>query len=132
MKLNFFIIVICVAIGVTSCNKNASVNYAGVYEGDLPCNACDKVITKLTLSEDQHYVLYEIYKLAEGDEIKRMTGEFEWTDHEGVFRINQPEAMPLFFKVEEHKLIRLNDQAKPFEQPENYTLTQVEDTNDIE
>ncbi|MBQ0737049.1 copper resistance protein NlpE N-terminal domain-containing protein, partial [Aquimarina celericrescens] len=56
---------ILVLFNLLSCN-HTSIDYVGVYEGKLPCDGCDEVETKLTLKEDEAYMLYEIYKSSNG------------------------------------------------------------------
>ena len=125
MKLRIFSILF-VFIGLLSCN-HTSIDYIGVYEGKLPCDGCDEVETKLTLKEDEAYMLYEIYKSSTGNEIKRITGNFEWTDTQDVLVIQQVEALPIYFKIEENQVIQLNPQGKSYSNEQDYILTKIEE-----
>lgn len=117
---------ILVLLSLLSCN-HTSLDYVGVYEGKLPCDGCDEVETKLTLKEDEAYMLYEIYKSSNGNEIKRITGNFEWTDTQDVLVIQQVEALPIYFKIEENRVIQLNPQGKSYSNEQDYILTKIEE-----
>ena len=117
---------ILVLLILLSCNPT-SIDYVGVYEGKLPCDGCDEVETKLTLKEDEAYMLYEIYKSSNGNEIKRITGNFEWTDTQDVLVIQQVEALPIYFKIEENQVIQLNPQGKSYSNEQDYILTKIEE-----
>ena len=125
MKLRIFSILF-VFIGLLSCN-HTSIDYVGVYEGKLPCDGCDEVETKLTLKEDEAYMLYETYKSSNGNEIKRITGNFEWTDTQDVLVIQQVEALPIYFKIEKNRVIQLDPQGKPYSNEQDYILTKIEE-----
>ncbi|WP_304139640.1 copper resistance protein NlpE [Mesonia mobilis] len=117
---------ILVLLILLSCNPT-SIDYVGVYEGKLPCDGCDEVETKLTLKEDEAYMLYEIYKSSNGNEIKRITGNFEWTDTQDVLVIQQVEALPIYFKIEENRVIQLDPQGKPYRNEQDFILTKIEE-----
>ncbi|MEO2060260.1 MAG: copper resistance protein NlpE N-terminal domain-containing protein [Mesonia sp.] len=117
---------ILVLLSLLSCN-HTSLDYVGVYEGKLPCDGCDEVETKLTLKEDEAYMLYEIYKSSNGNEIKRITGNFEWTDTQDVLVIQQVEALPIYFKIEENRVIQLDPQEKSYSNEQDYILTKIEE-----
>jgi len=117
---------ILVLLSLLSCN-HTSLDYVGVYEGKLPCDGCDEVETKLTLKEDEAYMLYGIYKSSNGNEIKRITGNFEWTDTQDVLVIQQVEALPIYFKIEENRVIQLNPQGKSYSNEQDYILTKIEE-----
>ena len=125
MKLRIFSILF-VFIGLLSCN-HTSLDYVGVYEGKLPCDGCDEVETKLTLKEDEAYMLYETYKSSNGNEIKRITGNFEWTDTQDVLVIQQVEALPIYFKIEENRVIQFNPKGKSYSNEQDYILTKIEE-----
>ena len=117
---------ILVLLILLSCNPT-SIDYVGVYEGKLPCDGCDEVETKLTLKEDEAYMLYEIYKSSNGNEIKRITGNFEWTDTQDVLVIQQVEALPIYFKIEENRVIQFDPQEKSYSNEQDYILTKIEE-----
>ena len=72
-------------------------------------------------------MLYEIYKSSNGNEIKRITGNFEWTDTQDVLVIQQVEALPIYFKIEENRVIQLNPQGKSYSNEQDYILTKIEE-----
>lgn len=117
---------ILVLLSLLSCN-HTSIDYVGVYEGKLPCDGCDEVETKLTLKEDEAYMLYEIYKSSNGNEIKRITGNFEWIDSQDVLVIQQVEALPIYFKIEENRVIQLDAKGKSYSNEQDYILTKIEE-----
>ena len=125
MKIKILVSIL-VLLSLLSCN-HTSIDYVGVYEGKLPCDGCDEVETKLTLKEDEAYMLYEIYKSSNGNEIKRITGNFEWTDTQDVLVIQQVEALPIYFKIEENRVIQLDPQGKPYRNEQDFILTKIEE-----
>ena len=125
MKIKILVRIL-VLLSLLSCN-HTSIDYIGVYEGKLPCDGCDEVETKLTLKEDEAYMLYEIYKSSNGNEIKRITGNFEWTDTQDVLVIQQVEALPIYFKIEENRVIQLDPQGKPYRNEQDFILTKIEE-----
>ena len=125
MKIKILVSIL-VLLSLLSCN-HTSIDYIGVYEGKLPCDGCDEVETKLTLKEDEAYMLYEIYKSSNGNEIKRITGNFEWTDTQDVLVIQQVEALPIYFKIEENRVIQLDPQGKPYRNEQDFILTKIEE-----
>ena len=72
-------------------------------------------------------MLYEIYKSSNGNEIKRITGNFEWTDTQDVLVIQQVEALPIYFKIEENRVIQLDPQGKPYRNEQDFILTKIEE-----
>ena len=79
------------------------------------------VVMKLKLSS------LEIYKSSNGNEIKRITGNFEWTDTQDVLVIQQVEALPIYFKIEENRVIQFNPKGKSYSNEQDYILTKIEE-----
>ncbi|SHI52979.1 NlpE N-terminal domain-containing protein [Mesonia phycicola] len=130
MNFKSFLLLVIGVISFIACNSNSSIDYIGVYEGVLPCEDCDAIKAKLTLKEDQFYTLYETYSAAEGDEIKRMSGKFEWEEEKGVFSIEQVGAMPLYFKIVDNKIMHLNFKAEPFKDNQQHILMKIESSEE--
>lgn len=61
-------------------NSQNSLDWAGTYEGTLPCADCEGIKTELTLANDGNYVLKTQY-LGKGDgEVYEIKGTFAWND----------------------------------------------------
>lgn len=68
-------------------NTKNSVDWAGTYEGTLPCADCSGIHVIITLKSDDTYEKSEQY-LEKGDPIK-VTGQFTWTPDGGSIIIQE-------------------------------------------
>ncbi|GGD74162.1 META domain-containing protein [Lacimicrobium alkaliphilum] len=93
-------------------SENA-LDWAGVYEGILPCADCEGIQTRLMLSGDGHYQLSETY-LGEGEKARafKSKGEFEWLDDGLRIRLLGRTSAPGLYQVGENQLFHLDQDGQ--------------------
>ena len=86
-----------------------ALDWAGVYEGTLPCADCEGIETEIELKKDKTYTLTQHY-LGKSDSIYRETGQFEWNDDGGAIALQIPNEVPEHhqYKVVENGLVKLD------------------------
>lgn len=85
-------------------NSRNSVDWAGTYQGTLPCADCPGIQTTLTLQEDNGYVLQTAY-LERGDSVYTESGEFTWDENGGKITLDADSRK---FQVGENRLFALD------------------------
>ena len=133
MKTNFLFIALAFGIAFTSCktakqttkpteketthiivgdNSQTSVDWAGIYQGTLPCADCEGIITTLTLNQDLTYKRATTYQ---GKTVtpRIETGKFTW-DKGGatIFLQNADKSGPARYLVGENHLKQLDMEGK--------------------
>ena len=68
-----------VEMEATGDNSMTSLDWDGVYEGELPCADCDGIKTVVTINSDKTYTIQETYLGKETTPIETK-GTFEWDD----------------------------------------------------
>jgi hypothetical protein len=86
--------------------SQSSLDWAGTYEGLLPCVDCIGVLTTLRLESDGTYVL-TARRLVAGEASASDGGRFTWTEDGGSIRLAS-DAAPSGFQVGEGRLFALN------------------------
>ncbi|MEH6763668.1 copper resistance protein NlpE [Aequorivita antarctica] len=95
---------------VDSHNSENSLDWAGVYEGKLPCADCEGIKTVLELKSDKTFTLSQTY-LGKPEVENEFTqnGEFVWNNLGTMIRLRS-ESGHFQFKVGENQLWMLDDQ----------------------
>lgn len=93
----------------TGDNSQVSLDWAGVYQGVLPCADCEGIKTQLVLNEDLTYVLQTQY-MGEYDSIFTESGSFEWDDTGSKISLSNQENHD--YIVGENQLFRLDREGK--------------------
>jgi heat shock protein HslJ/uncharacterized lipoprotein NlpE involved in copper resistance len=83
-----------------------SLDWAGTYEGLLPCAGCIGVLTTLRLESDGTYAL-STRRLVRGEASATFQGRFTWSEDGGSIRLAS-DAAPAAFQVGEGRLLALN------------------------
>lgn len=93
-------------------NSKNSLDWAGVYEGTVPCADCEGIKTVLELNEDNSYSLSETYlgKPEKNSEVKR-TGNLSWNEAESEVTLKNGDDV-MQYKVGENQLLMLNTEGK--------------------
>ncbi|ALS98323.1 copper resistance protein NlpE N-terminal domain-containing protein [Lacimicrobium alkaliphilum] len=91
-------------------SRNA-LDWAGVYEGVLPCADCEGIQTRLMLSADGNYQLSETY-LGEDSRAFQSKGEFEWLDDGLRIRLLGRTSAPGLYQVGENQLFHLDQDGQ--------------------
>ncbi|PRX42929.1 copper resistance protein NlpE [Salegentibacter salegens] len=128
-----------ISFGSSSENKKApskdlysaqdSLDWAGVYEGVLPCENCDGIETSIRLKKNLDYVLSQHYLgRAEAEENNlNETGKLEWNKQGNTIGLG--ERQKLYFKVSENYLLQIfKDESKVMgDSAMKYRLTKIND-----
>jgi heat shock protein HslJ len=97
-----------------------SLDWAGTYQGVVPCPDCEGIETRLTLRSGEIYRLRTRH-LGKGDSAVVVAGTFGWTNGSVVVLAGRPEA----FQVVENAVIQLDRDRRRIVGPlaERYRLT---------
>lgn len=89
---------------VDSHNSENSLDWAGIYEGTLPCADCEGIKTVLELKSDKTFSLSQTY-LGKSDSKNEFTqkGEFAWNQEGTMIRLRS-ESSRFQFKIGENQL----------------------------
>lgn len=93
-----------VEMQVTGDNSMTSLDWAGVYKGELPCADCEGIKTTVTINNDNTYIIEETY-LGKDTTSFETKGTFEW-DNTGQKILLSNDRNPYF--VGENTLILLD------------------------
>ncbi len=108
-------------------NSRNSVDWAGTYQGTLPCADCPGIRYTITLNEDDTYLVKTRY-LERGDSVFTESGTFAWDKNGGKITLADRGEK---FQVGENKLIHLDMEGNRIIDTlaEHYVLTKT--TNQI-
>lgn len=93
-----------------------SLDWAGVYQGVIPCADCEGIETTLTLAPDRTYELSMKY-LGRPAPPYSSTGRFEWRQDGRAIMLKPREGTPRFYRVEENRLRPLDTSGQPIVSP---------------
>lgn len=93
-------------------NSRVSLDWAGSYQGTLPCADCEGIAVVVTLHNDSRYEVRRKY-LGKQDTVFNSTGNFEWNDAGGIVHLAGEE--PSSFQVGENRIIQLNMDGQKIE-----------------
>lgn len=85
-----------------------SLDWAGTYEGLLPCADCPGIKTTLELKDDHTFILKETYE--DRDSRFEDKGRFTWDDT-GMRITLQRKGGPQYYKVREGSMLRLDEKG---------------------
>lgn len=92
-------------------NSENSLDWAGVYEGTVPCADCEGIKTVLALNEDTTFTLSETYLGKPGEVTKiEKIGNFSWDDSGSEITLKE-EGNQRRFKVGENQLMMLDQEG---------------------
>jgi len=132
MKKLGIIFAVMLMAGCSTANKHSpeniakiSLDWAGVYQGVLPCADCEGIDTSLTLNDDDTFKLQRIYKKGKSTtKPQATTGKFTWNPTKPLIYLPE-EGQTLTFFVSEGYVIAYDMNGKPIENKLNYTLKKV-------
>ncbi|RKS87457.1 NlpE-like protein [Orbus hercynius] len=140
MKKFSIIFAAMVMVGCSSSNHQqtvdgsmtqTSLDWAGIYQGVLPCADCEGINTTLTLNQDGSFKLQEVYEKGKMRYIPEVTvGKIEWNKTQPVIYLQDGSEKRTFF-VGEGYVTAYDMEGNPIHSQLNYTLkqTQVFDAN---
>lgn len=144
MKTKFFLSAIA-ALALVSCNNTnqntegvtttesvevidahtseTALDWAGTYEGTLPCANCEGIETTIVLNQDKSFTITEKY-LKEPSLVVESKGSFSWDKAGQVVILEAEDDLKRNYKVVEHAIIHLDSNAKEIkgELAEHYRL----------
>ncbi|MDX2271665.1 MAG: copper resistance protein NlpE N-terminal domain-containing protein [Cyanobacteriota bacterium] len=92
-------------------SSQTSLDWAGVYQGVVPCASCSGIETTLTLNPDRSYRLTLRY-LGESDEEIERSGTFSWNEQGNTITLSNSDNAPSQYLVGENQLIQLDQQGE--------------------
>lgn len=92
-----------------SSNSRNSLDWAGSYQGVLPCASCEGIATTLTLTADSQFQLQSIYLGKETEKTVNEMGPFSWDSRGSKIKLESDSGETRWFRVEENA-VRLLDQ----------------------
>jgi heat shock protein HslJ/uncharacterized lipoprotein NlpE involved in copper resistance len=106
-------------------NAKISLDYIGIYKGNLPCADCETIETTIALTEDS-YVKETVYK-GKSKEVFKETGNYSWNEAGNTITLLNSEASNQYF-VGENVLFHLDADGKRIEGDltDKYRLNKLE------
>lgn len=89
-----------------------SLDWAGTYQGVLPCADCEGIDTTLRLGADGTWQMTMTY-LGESAPPVSKSGTFEWQRDGGRILLTPVDGTPLYYRVEENRLRALDTRGEP-------------------
>ncbi len=103
-----------------------SLDWAGVYQGTLPCASCPGIKTLITINQNGEFIKQEHYIDTQGSYIER--GQIEWQADGTVIHLKGDDVEAVnYYKVVENALLHLNadQQVIGGEMAELYRLEKI-------
>lgn len=95
-------------------NSRISLDWAGTYQGTLPCEDCEGVETRITLKKSGKYAREEKY-LGKSNTPLMGAGVFEWNEEGSTVTLKSPSGNDKTYKVVEKGLIFYKGGDEPAE-----------------
>ncbi|WP_257670703.1 copper resistance protein NlpE N-terminal domain-containing protein [Parapedobacter tibetensis] len=107
-------------------NSQTSIDWAGTYQGVLPCADCPGIKTAISLKDDGTYKLSTRY-LEKGDSVYWESGTFSWNDAGSQITLSEDNRK---FLVGENRLFQLDMEGNRItgDLAEHYVLQKAEET----
>lgn len=90
-------------------NSENSLDWAGTYEGTLPCADCPGIKIELTIHSDETFSMYQEY--LERDMKGTETGTFSWDEAGNVVTLTTENGREDLYQVGENRLFRLDPEG---------------------
>ncbi|CAM3904696.1 META domain-containing protein [Flavobacterium cucumis] len=97
------------AVQVEGHNAKSSLDYQGIYQGNLPCADCESIETKISLTQDS-YIKETVYK-EKSSKVFKETGKFTWNEAGTTITLLSSSAPNQYF-VGENVLFHLDADGK--------------------
>lgn len=101
-----------------------SLDWAGIYNGTLPCADCSGIKTTLTLNQNHTFELAQTY--LEGKKAKNsdtITGNFKWVGTKPVVEL-EAKSGAIYYMIGEGYAKKFDTNGNPIDSKLNYTLQQ--------
>ncbi|MBL7766366.1 MAG: copper resistance protein NlpE N-terminal domain-containing protein [Chitinophagaceae bacterium] len=94
-------------------SSRLAVDWAGTYQGILPCQDCEGIQTTLKLDRDMSYFYRRVY-LGKNEKPAEISGTFSWDPTGNIISLNDSKALaPTQFKVGENMIMKLDVKGQP-------------------
>jgi len=88
-------------------HARTSLDWAGVYQGTLPCASCPGIKTLITINPSGEFIKQEHYINTQGSYIER--GQIQWQDDGTIIHLTGDDVGSVnYYKVVENALVHLN------------------------
>lgn len=107
-------------------SENA-LDWAGTYEGTLPCEDCPGIKMELKINSDETYSLYQ--ELLGTDMKGTETGTFSWSEEGNMVSLQHEDGREDLYQVGENQIFRLDPDGNRVqgELADQYILTKTQD-----
>ena len=97
---------------ITGDTSRTSLDWAGIYKGELPCADCEGIATTLVLNTDSSYAMSETYS-GKSDKARISKGNFDWNAQGNTITLAgmAPGTRSTQLLVGENRLIQLDIQG---------------------
>lgn len=110
---------------IDSSTARNALDWAGVYEGVLPCADCEGIKTTLTLNSDNSFKLEQAYEKGNTTYItKPVVGKFVWNKTKPLISFKDGDDTRTYF-IGEGYATAYDMEGNPIQSQLNYTLKQV-------
>lgn len=92
-------------------NAKNSLNWAGTYQGMLPCADCEGINTEVTLNKDETYTISTGYEGKTKIEHSTNNGSFFWLDGSSI-KLEDATPKPLYYFIAENYIKQLDAAGK--------------------
>lgn len=102
-----------------------SLDWAGNYQGELPCTDCDGIDMEVTINDDNTFAVKTV--MQGKDEVIEDSGEIQWASNESYITLKGT-TVEYYFRVGENQLTFLVEEGKMPDDTmlTDYTLEKVE------
>lgn len=90
-------------------NSENSLDWAGTYEGTLPCADCPGIKIELTINSDETFSMYQEY--LDRDMKGTETGTFNWDEGGNIVTLTTENGREDLYQVGENRLFRLDPEG---------------------
>jgi len=111
-------------------NSQNSLDYAGIYEGTIPCADCSGIDIVITLDNQGNYTKKMTYQGKEPNNVFTTKGTYKWNDAGNKITL-MAESDPDIYQVGENQLIMLDENGDKItgEFANMYVLKQTQKNN---
>jgi heat shock protein HslJ len=109
-------------------NSMTSVDWPGIYTGNLPCADCEGIQTTIELQKDLTFMMQKKY-LGKSNTVHRSQGVFYWNSKGSLIKIKPEDgSSPELYQVGENMLVKLDETGNKIEGAlaDRYRLTKTQ------
>lgn len=99
-----------------------ALDWAGKYQGKLPCASCDHILATVELKQDGTFHYIADYQGGKEPLKVEKQGKFAWDDEVGIVELDLDDEEDLRFFVAEGHLQQLAKDQNQYQQGSNYNL----------